>query len=94
MASSFAAAASALRTSLRGRIFDQKPSSKHAKAGTIVSQFKNERLPLRKMLTWNNMITTPATCRAIRGQNTNNGATSSARKLNQTPTCKNVRGRK
>jgi len=39
-------AISAFRTRRRGNIFFQNPSSKHAKAGTIVNQFKKERLPL------------------------------------------------
>src|SRR6185437_10073707 len=45
--SAFAAAAPALRTSRPGNSAAQNPSSKQASAGTIVSQFKNERLPLR-----------------------------------------------
>jgi hypothetical protein len=39
--SAMAAAAPALRTSTAGSNFDQKLSSKHAKAGIMVSQFKN-----------------------------------------------------
>src|SRR6478752_6331116 len=69
-----AAALSALRTSQRGRSLLQKPSSKQAKAGTMVSQFKNERFPLSIILNWNNTITDAAICRATRGQNTNKGA--------------------
>ncbi len=90
----FRAAASASLTSVRGRIPDQKPSSKQARAGRIVSQFRNERLPLRMRMSWSNVITVPAMCRARRGQNMNHGATSSARKLNQTPAFKTAWGRK
>ena len=39
-------AVSAIRTSGRGSNFDQKPSSKQASAGTMVSQFRKDRLPL------------------------------------------------
>jgi hypothetical protein len=48
---------------------------------------------LRIMLSRNNIMTVQAICRAIRGQNTNNGTTSSARKSNQTPIYKNVCGK-
>jgi len=47
--------------------------------GTIVSQFRNERFPLRMSDTWKASSTPPAMCRAARGQNANHGATSSAR---------------
>ena len=39
-------ARSARRTRMRGKTFDNARSSKHASAGTIVSQFRKERLPL------------------------------------------------
>src|SRR5439155_23341323 len=65
-ASALSAAAFALRTRHCGRTFDQNPSSKQARAGTIVNQFKNERLPLRMSVTWNKTITAPAMWRASR----------------------------
>jgi hypothetical protein len=43
-----------------GRSLDQKPSSKQARAGIIVSQFKNERFPLSISVICSNTITTPA----------------------------------
>src|SRR5436190_16075592 len=88
------AASSALRTSMRGRSLDQKPSSKQARAGTMVSQFRKERLPLRMRTTWSEIIITPAICRASLGQKAKNGAINSASQLNQTPIFKAVRGRK
>src|SRR5882724_10296964 len=92
--SAFAAAFSARRTSTRGRNLDQKPSSKHASAGTIVNQFRKERLPLKIRMICKITITHPEMCRASRGQNINHGAMSSARKLYQTPIFKNARGKK
>src|ERR1700744_3179868 len=83
--SALSAAALALFTRILGRIFAQKPSSKQASVGNIVSQFKKDRLPLRMMVNWNRIITDPAICRPILGQKTNTGATISAKKLNQTP---------
>src|ERR1700678_2899347 len=53
--------------SRRGRIRLQKESSKQASAGTIVSQFRKDRLPLRMRTPWKRTTTTPATCRAFLG---------------------------
>src|SRR5262245_20498086 len=92
--SAWAAAASARRTNGEGRSFDQKPSSKHARAGRMVNQLRNERLPLRMSMIWKRTTTAPAMGRARRGQKRNHGATSSASQLNQTPAFKHTRGRK
>ena len=62
-----AAAVVARRARARGNSFDQNESSKHASAGTMVSQFRKERLPPRISVTWNRTIITPAMCRAMRG---------------------------
>ena len=69
-------------------------SSKQASAGTIVSQFRNERLPLRMRTAWKRTITAPAAWRALRGPNTNHGATSSAAWLSSTPASSCHLGRK
>ena len=50
----------ARRKRVEGKSFDQNESSKHASAGTMVSQFRKERLPLRMSVNWNNTITIPA----------------------------------
>src|SRR5579872_707359 len=78
----------------RGRIFDQKPSSKQARQGMMVNQFRKDKLPLAIRMNCKNKITIPAICLAIRGQNMNRGAISSARKLYHTPAFKMARGRK
>src|ERR1700754_818285 len=87
-------AASARRTRERGSSFDQKASSKQASAGTTVNQLRKERLPLSIRMICRTMITTPAIWRASRGQKTNQGATSSASQLYQTPNLSTRRGRK
>src|SRR5664279_2046730 len=92
--SEFVIASFVLRTNGRGRILNQKPSSKQASAGTMVSQLRKERLPLAMRIICNNKITDPAIWRAIRGQNMNQGAMSSARKLYHTPALNSIRGRK
>jgi hypothetical protein len=73
--SALAAANSALCTNQWGNNFDQKPSSRQAKAGNDGQPVKKERLPLRRILSWNSTITVPAICLANLGQNTNKGAT-------------------
>src|SRR5438309_2149263 len=73
------AAASARLVRYFGNNLDQKRSSKQARAGRMVSQFRKERLPLSAMTIWNAIITTPLMFRAIPGQKTNHGAISSAR---------------
>src|SRR5438270_10246801 len=75
----------AFRTKALGSILDQKPSSKQASAGTIVSQFKKERLPLNIRTNCNAIIIIPAICLPILGQKAKNGAISSATQLNHTP---------
>src|SRR6478735_5125617 len=71
MGRAVAAAAAAWRMSARGRIFAQTGSSKQASAGTIVSQLRKERLPLRISVPWKRTITPPAACLVMRGPKPN-----------------------
>jgi hypothetical protein len=71
--------------SARGRSLTRTLSSKHAIAGTIVSQLRKERLPLTMRVAWNATSRTPATCLARRGPNAKNGTTSSTTWLKSTP---------
>src|SRR4051812_26927362 len=65
--------------------FESISSSKQASAGTMVSQFRNERLPLTMRTTWKITKHTPAMRRVFRGPNTRSGAASSTKWLNNTP---------
>ena len=62
--------------------------------GTIVSQLRNERLPLRIRKTWKARRIVPATCRATRGPKANHAATSSLRWLKSAPAWWNQWGMK
>src|ERR1700733_2514833 len=72
----------------------QNESSKQASAGIIVNQLRKDRFPLTAMLSRKRMMIDPAMWRAIRGQNTNQGAMSSARKFHKTPACRTSWGKK
>src|SRR5262245_58921381 len=87
-------ASSALRASDFGKIFAQKPSSKQASAGMMVSRLRNDRLPLTIIKTCSRTIIMPAVCRHTLGQKANQGAISSASQLYQTPNLSNTCGRK
>src|SRR5436190_18604256 len=65
--SALAAALAARCTSGRGSSTDQQASSKQARAGRMVIQLRNERLPLRIRVSWKRMITAPAAGRNMRG---------------------------
>jgi len=69
-------------------------SSSSARIGTIVSQLRNDRLPLMISEPWNASITAQATSRALRGPNTSHGAPSSATWLNTTPAWWSTSGRR
>ena len=72
----------------------RKLSSKQAMNGTMVSQLRNERLPEQMRMNWKLISSTPAMCRASRGQKENQGTTSSMKKFQRTPNFWNQCGAK
>src|SRR5271165_3824687 len=60
-------------------------SSKQARIGTIVSQLRKERLPLKIRNIWNVNRKNPAQCRHAPGAKANHGATNSTKKFHSTP---------
>jgi hypothetical protein len=87
-------AVSAILTMRCGSSFDQVASSKQARAGMMVSQFRKERLPLKMRMSCKPIMIAPAIVRASRGPKANQGATSSASQLYQTPNFRKKCGRK
>lgn len=92
--SALARAVSAFLTRDAGSSFDQVVSSKQARAGMMVSQLRKERLPLKMRMSCKPMMIAPAIVRASLGPKANNGATSSASQLYQTPNFRRKCGRK
>src|SRR3989344_4260950 len=68
---------SELSTSRFGRILLKKLSSKQAITGTMVTQLRNERLPLNIKINWNEIIKMPAAYRKILGEKMKNGTINS-----------------